>query len=210
MANLLKLGDKAPEFTLKDMNDGNYSLSQVESTYKVVYFYPKDNTPGCTTQAQKFSRDLKKLKDLNAEVIGISGGDAKSKTLFCEKNKLSVTLLSDTDFEIAKKYGVFGEKFFMGRKYLGISRVTFILDQDNKIIKVYEKASPEENSSEIMLVLKQLQGLAPATKADPKATDPKVTDPKVVNETAPKRSSSKTSATKKTVKKTTKLKSAKK
>ena len=162
MANLLKLGDKAPEFTLQDMNDCELSLSKVDSIYKVVYFYPKDNTPGCTIQAQQFSKDLKKLKELNAEVIGISGGDAKSKTLFCNKNKLSVTLLSDTDFEIAKKYGVFGEKFFMGRKYLGISRVTFLLDKNNKIIKVYEKASPEKNSAEIISVLKQLQGLAPA------------------------------------------------
>ncbi len=198
MANLLKLGDKAPEFTLKDMNDSDHSLSTIESTYKVIYFYPKDNTPGCTIQAQKFSKDLKKLKELNAEVIGISGGDAKSKTLFCKKNKLSVTLLSDTDFEIAKKYGVFGEKFFMGRKYLGISRATFILDQENKIIKVYEKASPEENSTEIMLVLKQLQGLAPVTKAASK----------LVTESAPKKSSGKTTPAKKTLKKLPKLKPA--
>jgi peroxiredoxin Q/BCP len=194
MANLLKLGDKAPEFTLQDMNDCELSLSKVDSIYKVVYFYPKDNTPGCTIQAQQFSKDLKKLKELNAEVIGISGGDAKSKTLFCNKNKLSVTLLSDTDFEIAKKYGVFGEKFFMGRKYLGISRVTFLLDKNNQIIKVYEKASPEKNSAEIISVLKQLQGLVPAKNL--MATSQVAS---IVKKTAAKKNAGKTAVKKKTV-----------
>jgi thioredoxin-dependent peroxiredoxin len=206
MANLLKLGDKAPEFTLQDMNDCELSLSKVESAYKVVYFYPKDNTPGCTIQAQQFSKDLKKLKDLNAEVIGISGGDSKSKALFCNKNKLSVTLLSDTDFEIAKKYGVFGEKFFMGRKYLGISRVTFLLDNNNQIIKVYEKASPEKNSSEIISVLKQLQGLAPAKNL--MATSQVSAK---VSKSATKKNTAKTTAKKKTVlKQSTVKKTAKK
>lgn len=172
MTNLLKIGDKAPDFTLADKDQSKVSLKAINAAFKIVYFYPKDNTPGCTIQAKQFSKDLKKFKALDAEVMGISGGDAKSKTTFCAKNKLSVTLLSDTDFEVAKKYGVYGEKFFMGRKYLGISRVTYLIDQNNRIIKVYEKASPEENSSEIISDIEQLKGKPPSKKTEKKTSSP--------------------------------------
>ena len=149
---------KAIDFSLTDKDGKKHSLTEIKSDYIVLYFYPKDNTPGCTLEANSFNRDLEKFKRLKTTVIGISGGDEKSKTTFCEKNKLSILLLSDTDFSISKKYGVYGEKSFMGHKYLGISRTTFILDKTRKIINVYEKVNPITHSKEILEFLSMRGG----------------------------------------------------
>jgi peroxiredoxin Q/BCP len=148
-----KTGTKAIDFSLKDKDGKAHSLKDIKSDFIVLYFYPKDNTPGCTIEANGFNKDLDKYKKLKTAVIGISGGDEKSKTKFCEKNKLTILLLSDTDFSVSKKYGVYGEKSFMGHKYLGISRTTFILDKDRKIIKIYEKVNPISHSKEVIAFL---------------------------------------------------------
>ena len=137
MANLLKAGARAPQFSLSDKDQIEVSLNELRSDFTVIFFYPKDNTPGCTIQSKQYSKDLKNFQKLNTTVLGISGGDQKSKTTFCKKHKLAVTLLSDGDFSVAKKYGVFGEKSFMGRKFMGIFRTTFLLDKNKKVIKVY-------------------------------------------------------------------------
>ena len=151
---VLKVGDKAPEFRLKD-KDGK--VHQLETNkYTVVYFYPKDDTPGCTIEAKEFTKDLKEFEKLGIEVIGISGGDEKSKTKFCNKYHLKITLLSDTDFSVSTKYGVYGEKSFMGKKYLGISRTTFVLDKNNKIIKIFGNVKPEGHSKEILEFIQSL------------------------------------------------------
>lgn len=146
---------KAPLFSLKDKDGEIHSLSDIATEYTIVYFYPKDNTPGCTVEAIMFSKNLPKFKKLNAEVMGISGGDEKTKTKFCEKHKLKVTLLSDPDFSISKKYGVYGEKSFLGKKYLGINRTTFLLDKNKKVIKVFPKVSPAIHTSEILDFIKK-------------------------------------------------------
>jgi peroxiredoxin Q/BCP len=153
---MLKLGDKAPEFSLKDRYGKVHSSKKIKTDYLVVYFYPKDNTPGCTTEALGFNRDLKKYEELNATVVGISGGDEKSKTKFCEKHGIDVLLLSDSGFSVSKKYGVYGKKKFMGREYMGINRTTFILDKNGKVIKVYKKVKPEINSQEVLEFLRGL------------------------------------------------------
>lgn len=146
----LREGLKAPVFTLKDKDDNTVSLSEIEADYTVVYFYPKDNTPGCTIEAQEFSKSLPEFKKLNAEVIGISGGDNKSKEKFCTKYKLRLPLVTDSDFKIAEKYNSFGEKKFMGKTYNGIHRKTFILDSERRILKIYDKVKPLGHSKEVL------------------------------------------------------------
>jgi thioredoxin-dependent peroxiredoxin len=151
----LAAGDKAPAFALKDKNGAVHRLSGADSEHVVLYFYPKDDTPGCTLEAQGFTKDLKKFKALDTAVIGISGGDEKSKQSFCSKYKLNLTLLSDPDFKVARKYGVYGLKKFMGRSYMGIRRTTFVLDKRHKIAKVYEEVDPARHSREVLEFLKK-------------------------------------------------------
>lgn len=161
MPSLLAAGKKAPSFSLTDKDGARISLKEIETDYTVIYFYPKDSTPGCTIEAKSFSKDLRTFEKMGVTVIGISGGDDKTKEKFCRKEKLSVTLLSDTDFSVAKKYGAYGEKTFMGKKFLGIFRSTFLLDAEKKIIKVYEKVSPETHSAE---VIEDIKTIAKASK----------------------------------------------
>ena len=151
---MIKVGEQAPDFSLRDKEGEIHSLSEVNSDYIIVYFYPKDNTPGCTIEAKDFSRDIGKFDKLNTEIIGISGGDEKSKTKFCEKQNLKILLLSDSDFSVSNNYGVYGEKTFMGRKYMGISRWTFVLNKDHKIIKIYDKVKPGIHSEEALEFIK--------------------------------------------------------
>ena len=147
---MLKEGEQAPDFSLRDKDSNIHSLSKINSDHVVIYFYPKDSTPGCTIEAQEFSKDIEEFNKLNTTIIGISGGDEKSKTKFCEKHDLKILLLSDSDFSVSNNYGVYGEKSFMGRKYMGISRWTFVLNKDHKIIKIYDKVKPAEHSQEVL------------------------------------------------------------
>ena len=147
---MLKEREQAPDFSLRDKDSNIHSLSEINSDYVLVYFYPKDSTPGCTIEAQEFSKDIEEFNKLDTTIIGISGGDEKSKTKFCEKHDLKILLLSDSDFSVSNNYGVYGEKSFMGRKYMGISRWTFVLNKDHKIIKIYDKVKPAEHSQEVL------------------------------------------------------------
>src|SRR3989344_1419056 len=136
---MLKQGDKALEFSLKDKDGKLHGLKNIKSNFIIVYFYPKDNTPGCTIEAKEFS-DLKKEFDkINCEIIGISGGDKKSKEKFVKS---------------CKKYKVYGEKSFMGKKFLGIKRTTFILDKNKKIIKIYGNVKVFNHGKEVLEFVK--------------------------------------------------------
>lgn len=152
----MKIGTKAPDFRLKDRSGKQHSLKDFKSNYVVVYFYPKDDTPGCTIQAKGFSKNLAALKKLGAEVVGISGGNDRTKDQFCKKYKLSVLLLSDPDFAISKKYGAYGAKTFMGRKTKGIYRRTYLLDKNRTVVMAFEKVDPEAHPQEIAKVLATL------------------------------------------------------
>lgn len=152
------LSKKAPKINATDADDNKFNLSDYEDYKKVVYFYPKDDTPGCTIEAKEFSFGLPKFKKLKTVVIGISGGNSKSKQKFCQKYKLAHILLSDTEFSTAKKWLSFGTKKFMGREYQGIFRNTFILDENNKIIQVYESVSPKGHSKEVLDFIKNFEG----------------------------------------------------
>src|SRR3989344_9210520 len=132
----------AQDFSLKDKDGNIYQLNSIKSNYIVLYFYPKDLTPGCTLEAKMFNKNLNEFKKLKTQIIGISGGNEKTKTEFCNKNNLKLLLLSDTDFLVSKKYKVYKEKSFMGKKILGIIRTTFVLDKDHKIIKTYNNVNP--------------------------------------------------------------------
>lgn len=144
---------KAYSFNLKDKDGNSYKLSDFDDDFIVLYFYPKDNTPGCTIEANEFNKALPKFKKLNTKVIGISGGDEKTKQKFCDKHGLKFLLLSDTDFKVSKKYGQFGEKKFMGRTYEGIFRTTFILDKKRNVVEVIEKVKPLGHAKQVLDII---------------------------------------------------------
>jgi len=146
----LQMGDQAPDFALKDKDGKIHTLKGVQAEYLVIYFYPKDDTPGCTIEAKSFTEALGKFKELHAEIIGISGGDESTKKQFCTKHNLNVLLLSDPDFAVAKKYSSYGEKEVMGQTVEGIFRNTFVLDAEKKIIMIYEKVKPETHIQEVL------------------------------------------------------------
>jgi peroxiredoxin Q/BCP len=150
----MKAGDKAIEFSLKDKDGKAVSLKDIRSDFTVLYFYPKDNTPGCTIEAIEFSKCIDDYRKLKTAIVGISGGDEKTKTKFCDANNLRVTLLSDPGFAVCKKYGLYGKKKFMGREYMGIFRTTFILDKNKKILKVFEAVKPAGHSKEVLKFIK--------------------------------------------------------
>ncbi len=149
----IKEGQKAPKFSLSD-KDGVAHKVPAAGEYTVLFFYPKDNTPGCTIEAKEFSAMLKKFVSRGATVFGISGGTDKTKAAFCTKHKLSVTLLTDGDFAVATKYGAFGDKKFMGRTYKGILRKTFIIDKAGKIVKIFDSVKPAGHAEEVLEVIK--------------------------------------------------------
>lgn len=143
------LGKKAPQFTLNDNRGREQKLTNLSSAFVVLFFYPKDDTPGCTLEAKGFTKDMRHFKKLDCAVFGVSGGDEETKDRFCKKHGLKIPLLADKTFSVSKKYGAYGEKSFMGRKYMGILRKTVILDKSHKVIKVYEKVKPEGHSTEV-------------------------------------------------------------
>jgi len=153
----LEVGKKAPQFSLPDKDGIKHSLKDINTKYTLVYFYPKDNTPGCATEAVTFTKLKDKFDKEKITIIGISGGNEKTKSKFCLNNKLTITLLSDEDFKVSTKFGVYGEKKFMGRTYMGINRTSFLLNKDKKIIKVYKKVKPKNHPLEVLLDVKQLK-----------------------------------------------------
>lgn len=129
----LKKGDKAPSFTLKDQDARSVSLKDFDEKWLVIYFYPKDNTPGCTIEAREFSKNLKRFKELNTLVIGVSPDSGESHCKFIDRFKLQVTLLSDPDHKVMEKYGAWKQKSMFGKKYMGVQRSTFLIGPDKKI-----------------------------------------------------------------------------
>ena len=147
---MLSAGDEVPDFVLRDGEGKTVKKSDFKGKKYVIYFYPKDFTPGCTTEAAEFSRDYKKFKSAGIEIVGISPDDEESHKKFGEKMKVPFILLSDTETEVAKKFGVWGKKQFMGREYMGVNRSTFLVDEKGKIIKVFEKVKPSGHAEEVL------------------------------------------------------------
>ncbi len=147
---MLETGMKAPGFTLQDKDGRNVSLSDFAGKKVILYFYPKDNTPGCTRQAQAFSTAYEKFKKMNIEVIGISKDSAASHTKFAEKYSLPFVLLSDPELNAIKAYGVWQEKKLYGKVSMGVVRTTFVIDEQGNIEKIVPKVKPDTNAAELL------------------------------------------------------------
>ncbi|HRE28753.1 MAG TPA: thioredoxin-dependent thiol peroxidase [Anaerolineales bacterium] len=141
----LKIGDPAPDFTLPDQDGRPVRLSDLRGRQVIVYFYPKDDTPGCTTQACGFRDAFPRITDANALVLGISPDDAKSHVRFRAKQNLPFTLLSDVDHAVAELYGVWGERSMYGRTFMGIVRSHFVIDPNGILSDVQVKVSPKDS-----------------------------------------------------------------
>ena len=150
----LKIGDKSPDFTLNNQDGKTVKLSDFKGKKIVLYFYPKDDTSGCTKEACSFRDNISSLKKKNAVIVGISNDDENSHKKFISKYNLNFDLLADTGKEASKKYGVYELKKFMGREYYGITRSTFIIDEQGKIQKIFYKANPEQHIKEVMEAIK--------------------------------------------------------
>ncbi|HSD04270.1 MAG TPA: thioredoxin-dependent thiol peroxidase [Nitrosopumilaceae archaeon] len=151
---MLTVGDTVPDFNLKNAEGQTVKKSDLKGKKYVVYFYPKDFTPGCTTEAAEFARDYKKFKNIGIEIIGISPDDVESHKKFGEKMEVPFILLADTETETAKKFGVWGKKQFMGREYMGVNRTTFLVDEKGKIFKVFEKVKAAGHAQEVLEAFK--------------------------------------------------------
>ncbi len=146
----LKEKDKAPDFNLQGDDGKDYKLSDFLGNDVLIYFYPKDDTPGCTTEACEIRDNYKDMKKLGLVVLGISPDNTKSHNKFKEKYKLPFTLLSDTDHKVCELYGVWAKKKFMGREYMGVVRSSFLIDSKGKIKKIYEEVKPKEHAKEVI------------------------------------------------------------
>jgi len=149
----LKEGDKAPEFTAPKNGGGTVSLSDYKGKNIILYFYPKDDTPGCTKEACAFRDDFSEFRKQGALILGVSTDPVKKHDKFVEKYKLPFTLLADEDKKIVQAYGVWGEKIFMGVRYTGTHRVTFLIGPDGRIKKIWTAVKPAEHSQEILAAL---------------------------------------------------------
>ena len=146
----LKEGDKAPDFTSTDQNGNTVSLKDHKGKKVILYFYPKDNTPGCTTEACNFRDHYEDLQKKGFEVIGVSADTEKKHSNFVEKFSLPFTLLADTEKEVINAYGVWGLKKFMGREYDGIHRETFVINEEGVIDKIITKVKNKEATKQIL------------------------------------------------------------
>ncbi|HEY6244733.1 MAG TPA: thioredoxin-dependent thiol peroxidase [Pyrinomonadaceae bacterium] len=147
---MVKEGTTAPSFKTTDANGEPVNLKDFRGKKVVLYFYPKDDTPGCTKEACSFRDAFSRFKKQGITILGVSPDSEKSHQKFTAKYKLPFTLLADTDHSIADAYGVYGEKKFMGRTYMGIHRTTFLIDEKGKIKKVFEKVKPEDHADEVL------------------------------------------------------------
>ena len=147
---MLKTGDRAPQFTLKDKDGKDVSLSDFAGRKVVLYFYPKDNTPGCTRQACAFAASFGEFEKKGAVVIGVSRDGVASHAKFAEKYSLPFILLSDPELDAIQKYGVWQEKKNYGKTTMGVVRTTFIIDEEGNIAHIMPKVKPDTNAGEVL------------------------------------------------------------
>jgi len=152
----LKIGDLAPNFCLPDKDNKEVCLKDFKGKFTIVYFYPADNTPGCTTEAIGFTDILPEFQKLDASVVGVSPDSPASHAKFIEKKNLKVILLSDEEKEVLKKYGVWGPKKFQGKSYIGVIRSTFLIDPEGKIAHIWPKVSVNGHAEEVKTKLTEL------------------------------------------------------
>lgn len=151
---MLKVGDSAPNFELPDQNGKVHKLSDYLGSKVLIYFYPRDFTPGCTTEACTLRDSFPNFKNLNTVVLGISKDSIENHKKFAQKFNLPFALLADVNHKVQEKYGVWQQKKFLGKSYMGTIRTSFLVDEKGKIIKVYEKVKPPIHAEEILRDLK--------------------------------------------------------
>lgn len=151
----LKVGDVAPDFVLPDQNGKEHKLSNYKGKWVLIYFYPKDNTPGWTKEACQIRDKFDDFENLKAKVFGISVDSVKSHDSFAQKYKLPFAILADEEKKVVSLYDVWGVKNFMGRVYMGLNRTSFLVDPKGKIAKIYQKVKPDIHAQEVLRDLTQ-------------------------------------------------------
>ena len=153
---MIKEKTKAPLFKLPSTNKKNYMLRDSLGKYVVIYFYPKDDTPGCTIETNDFNKLISSFKKLECEIFGVSKDSLKSHNKFKDKYKIKFDLLADEKIEVLKKYKVWAKKKFMGREFMGILRTTFLIDKKGKIIKIWKNVKVKDHAKDVLETLKSL------------------------------------------------------
>jgi peroxiredoxin Q/BCP len=153
---MIKEKTKAPLFKLPSTNKKNYMLRDSLGKYVVIYFYPKDDTPGCTIETNDFNKLISSFKKLECEIFGVSKDSLKSHNKFRDKYKIKFDLLADEKIEVLKKYKVWAKKKFMGREFMGILRTTFLIDKKGKIIKIWKNVKVKDHAKDVLETLKSL------------------------------------------------------
>jgi len=154
---MLEVGQIAPDFSLHDQDGQVRSLADARGRWVVVYFYPKDDTPGCTKEACAFRDGLPRFDGLNAVVWGVSADDEKAHRKFAAKLELNFPLLVDPDKGMLEAYGAWVEKSLYGKRYMGVQRITYLIDPDGKVARAWPKVKPEEHAEEVAVVLAELR-----------------------------------------------------
>ncbi|MCX7596928.1 MAG: thioredoxin-dependent thiol peroxidase [Fischerella sp.] len=157
LQNIPQAGEKAPDFTAPDQNGNVVSLSDFQSDWLVLYFYPKDDTPGCTTEAKEFSEFSQEFTALGAKIVGISPDSEKSHCKFINKHNLSLQLLSDPEHQVCETYGVWRLKKFMGKEYMGVVRSTFLIAPDGQLAYVWSNVKVKGHVQAVLAKLQELQ-----------------------------------------------------
>jgi peroxiredoxin Q/BCP len=152
----LKINSKAPNFILQSTSKNKYNSKSSLGKYVVIYFYPKDDTPGCTIETNDFNKLYSKFMKLDCEIYGISKDNLKSHDKFKEKYKIKFDLLADEEIKVLKKYRVWGKKKFMGREFMGIIRTTFLINRKGKIIKIWDNVKVKDHAKDVLNTLKNL------------------------------------------------------
>ena len=156
MKYMIKESSKAPIFNLPSSNDQNFEINKNLNQYLVIYFYPRDNTPGCTSEAKDFSKLYKEFKKLDCEIVGVSKDNIESHKKFIDKFKIPFQLLSDEKIVVLKKYGVWGEKSMYGKKFMGIKRTTVLINPKGKILKIWNNVKVTDHAKEVLNFLKEV------------------------------------------------------
>jgi thioredoxin-dependent peroxiredoxin len=160
MSNIPQVGQPAPDFSIPDEHETPVSLSDFGGQWVILYFYPKDNTPGCTTEAKDFTQLNQEFSAMGAKILGVSPDSSQSHCKFIDKHNLTITLLSDPEHDLAETYGIWQLKKFMGKEYMGVVRSTFLIDPDGKIADTWTNVKVKAHAQQVLTKLQELAAIS--------------------------------------------------